>query len=212
MAALDPYVLVTLAAVAALMVAEATHRPTLRAVAKTTASTAFCLYAWSLSDGGGATYDRLILAALVCSWWGDVLLLSKRDTMFMGGLGAFLLGHVAFAAAFWQHGTSSVALGASLLGFGLVARVVWRWLSPHVRGAMRAPVVAYVLVITVMVSLATAATMGGGSVRMLVGATAFFVSDLAVARDRFVAPGVSNRMWGLPLYYGAQLVLASTVG
>ena len=33
-----------------------------------------------------------------------------------------------------------------------------------------------------------------------------------VARDRFIAPGFANAAWGLPLYYGAQLVLALTLG
>jgi hypothetical protein len=36
-------------------------------------------------------------------------------------------------------------------------------------------------------------------------------SDVAVARDRFVAPSVGNRLWGLPLYFVAQLLLAWTV-
>jgi len=37
---------------------------------------------------------------------------------------------------------------------------------------------------------------------------AFLASDLAVARDRFVAAGASNRIVGLPLYYLAQLGFA----
>ena len=43
------------------------------------------------------------------------------------------------------------------------------------------------------------------------GALAFYLSDLSVARDRFVRPAFVNRAWGLPLYYGAQFVLAATV-
>jgi hypothetical protein len=39
----------------------------------------------------------------------------------------------------------------------------------------------------------------------------FYVSDLAVARQRFVAQSWTNKLWGLPLYFGAQLVLAATV-
>jgi len=49
----------------------------------------------------------------------------------------------------------------------------------------------------------------GERVLLLTGALMFLVSDLAVARDRFVAQGFINRLWGLPLYYAAQLVLAS---
>ena len=36
----------------------------------------------------------------------------------------------------------------------------------------------------------------------------FYLSDLAVARDRFVSPGFANALWGLPLYYVAQLLFA----
>ena len=46
---------------------------------------------------------------------------------------------------------------------------------------------------------------------VLAGAVLFFLSDLGVARDRFVSPGVWNRAVGLPLYYGAQLLLAASV-
>jgi hypothetical protein len=44
------------------------------------------------------------------------------------------------------------------------------------------------------------------------GALLFYLSDLLVARDRFVRPGIVNRVVGLPLYYAAQLLLASAVG
>lgn len=47
--------------------------------------------------------------------------------------------------------------------------------------------------------------------RAAVGAALFAASDIFVARDRFAAPGWRNRAAGLPLYYGAQLVLAGTL-
>jgi uncharacterized membrane protein YhhN len=43
------------------------------------------------------------------------------------------------------------------------------------------------------------------------GAALFYLSDLAVARQRFVAPGFENKLIGLPLYYAGQLLLASAV-
>ena len=46
---------------------------------------------------------------------------------------------------------------------------------------------------------------------LLAGAFAFYVSDLAVARERFVSSSFLNRAWGLPLYYGAQILLAASV-
>jgi hypothetical protein len=39
----------------------------------------------------------------------------------------------------------------------------------------------------------------------------FYASDLAVARDRFVARVFLNRAWGLPLYFGGQLVIAASM-
>jgi len=51
-----------------------------------------------------------------------------------------------------------------------------------------------------------------GAIALLAGAALFFVSDLAVARDRFVAPGFANRLWGLPAYYAGQLLIAWSIG
>ena len=61
-------------------------------------------------------------------------------------------------------------------------------------------------------ALSAGAVAGGASPALVVGATMFLFSDLAVARDRFIAPGIRNRLWGLPLYYAAQLVLAAASG
>ena len=76
---------------------------------------------------------------------------------------------------------------------------------------MRGPVLAYVAVISSMVLLAAGTVGADARPAILIGAVAFYVSDLAVARHRFVAKTFWNKTWGLPLYYGAQLVLASTV-
>ena len=73
---------------------------------------------------------------------------------------------------------------------------------------MRGPVLAYTAVISAMLVL------GAGSRNPLVpwGALLFYLSDLTVARDRFVRPGLSNRVVGLPMYYAAQVVLALSAG
>jgi uncharacterized membrane protein YhhN len=77
-----------------------------------------------------------------------------------------------------------------------------------VEGKLRGPVMAYIVVITGMVALAA----GSRSAWIAAAATAFFVSDLSVARDRFVAPGFGNRLWGLPLYYSAQILFVLSIG
>jgi hypothetical protein len=44
------------------------------------------------------------------------------------------------------------------------------------------------------------------------GAILFYVSDLAVARHRFIQRSFINRALGLPIYYLGQLLLALTIG
>jgi hypothetical protein len=44
-----------------------------------------------------------------------------------------------------------------------------------------------------------------------VSAVIFYASDLAVARNRFVAPGIANRLWGLPAYYVAQILFIHSI-
>ena len=113
-----------------------------------------------------------------------------------------------FNARFSKDATDSILILDALLLLGVP---LLRWLRPHVPPAMSATVYAYVIVISTMVICAAGAAVGTGQGAILIGAAMFYVSDLAVARDRFVAPAVSNKLWGLPLYFGGQLVLASTV-
>ncbi|MCH9682792.1 MAG: lysoplasmalogenase [Deltaproteobacteria bacterium] len=208
--AMLPLTLFTLAAVAVLLWGEArAHDPT-RRVAKPLASLGFITVAIAAGALDG-DYGRAVLVALVLCAIGDVCLLSRADGWFLAGLGAFLLGHVAFAAAFLIQGVAVgwvLSSGVALVGIALIVR---RWLTPYVPGGMRVSVDAYIIVITAMVALSAGATAAGGTPRIAAGAVAFFLSDLSVARERFVRPGLVNRLWGLPMYYGAQLVLASTI-
>lgn len=207
-----PYALVTIAATAALLAAERAGWQPGVWVAKPIAAAGFVGAAWT--NGALATaYGTWILAGLVLSLAGDVLLIPKeRPRVFLAGLGAFLLGHVAYTIAFAVRGldlpTVAVALVA-VLALGLLAL---RWLLPHVRPSMRRPVLAYVVVISGMLACAAGTVGAAGLPAIFVGAFAFYLSDLAVARQRFVARSFANKAWGLPLYFGAQLVLAWTVG
>ena len=204
---------VTMALVAALVTAEQLGATTARYVLKPLASVGFLVTAWhvgALTDGG--TYGAWIFAGLVLSFFGDVFLMpDDRPNVFLAGLGSFLLGHVAYAVAFVTFGMDWAVAGASALVLVPIAVAVWRWLSPHVPGDMRIPVIAYVVVITTMVAHSLGAWRAGGSLLMPIGATMFWISDLAVARRQFIDPSPRSAIWGLPLYYGAQLVLAISV-
>lgn len=193
---------------AALVWAEAAVSPALRWF-KMLASTGFIAVA--LSAGAlSSSYGKVVLVALVLAWLGDLLFTFASRQAFLGGLVAFLLGQVAYSIAFGTLGVNPVVGAISAIAVAIIAVFVWRWLAPHV-GDMAAPVVAYVVVISVMVVLAFGAFGNGAAWLIPVGATLFFVSDLFVARNKFVAPGTVNRVWGLPLYYLAQVLLALSV-
>lgn len=164
--------------------------------------------AWGALD---SRFGTALLVGLGCSWWGDVLLISRSKRLFLAGLVAFLLGHVAYAVAFALRGVDPTVTGIALVGAAVAVVPVARWLLPHVEPPMKLPVLAYMTVISAMVALAigtVAAHGAGGAPWIVVGAVGFYLSDLSVARDRFVAPGWDNKLWGWPLYFGAQCVLA----
>jgi uncharacterized membrane protein YhhN len=88
--------------------------------------------------------------------------------------------------------------------------MVWLW--PHL-GRYKVPLTVYTLTICVMGWGALAATHAGAvGWTAAPGAMLFLLSDLTVARNRFVRHGLVNRAVGLPMYYAGQLLLAFTVG
>lgn len=183
-----------------------------RVIAKLSASTAFVLVALSLG-ALGSRYGQLILGALLLGWLGDALLLSRAPQAFMGGLAAFLLSHLLFAAAFvWAPGAlSMLSMAVAMAAAVAFGAVVLHWLLPHTPPAFKVPVLAYVVVILAMCIAAAGHAAASQRWAVLWGALLFAASDIAVARDRFVRPGAINRLWGWPIYFAAQLVLAWSV-
>lgn len=198
--------LVCLFATAALVVAERRDSAAGRAFAKLSASSAFIAIALALG-AQEHDYGRAILLALALSWIGDACLLSLRRPAFLLGIGSFLLAHLVFAFAFLQRPLHETWLFAALLPATLAGAAILRWLWPHLPGFFRVAVVAYVAALVAMLALGVATRVP----LVACGALAFALSDISVARDRFVAPGVANRLWGLPLYYLAQVLLAWSV-
>ena len=179
------------------------------------ASAAFVALAAS-AGAADTTYGHLLFAGFVLSFFGDVLLLPHAT--FLIGLGSFLLGHVAFAVgattflgAAGALASSAPALAVGALLMAALGTVAWRWLSPHLQGFMRRAVLAYLLTIGTMVVLTIGAAAAGAPLLLPVGAILFAISDLAVARERFVEKTIRNKVWGLPFYYGAQVLLALSI-
>ena len=70
---------------------------------------------------------------------------------------------------------------------------------------------AYIVVISGMVVLAAGTALFRPGYEIVVAAVSFYLSDLSVARDRFLNAGFGNRLWGLPLYYAAQHVFVASL-
>ena len=163
-----------------------------------------------------AGYYRLLLAGLVFCLGGDVCLALPQKKAFLCGLVSFLIGHVFYAFAFFslaREGMWAWLLAAIAV---VISGAAYRWLEPRL-GSMKVPVLVYIVVITAMVAGA-AAVLGDttlpwtGRRMIFAGAFLFYLSDLFVARHRFVKSAFVNRLVGLPLYYAGQFLLAFSVG
>jgi uncharacterized membrane protein YhhN len=200
---------------AALLFCEYRKLRTAALLSKTLLSLLFVTAA-ALQPSSASPYQTTMLAGFALCLGGDVLLAIPGERTFLAGLVSFLLGHICYLVAFFGLGTPGLLAICGLVVVVAIAVAIFRWLAPHL-GDMSKPVVAYMLVISVMV-FGALSVMGDsslpatGRVFILVGAIAFFVSDIFVAKDRFVDGKYSNRLIGLPLYYIAQFLLAFSIG
>jgi uncharacterized membrane protein YhhN len=161
-------------------------------------------------------YFQRILAGLVFGLVGDVCLALPGNRAFRVGLFAFLAGHLLYVWAFaglTRHADWFSPVQLLILAFSLGAFV---WLRPHL-GRMTAPVIVYLVVITLMLVGAWAVFRNPGLEAtgrgfVLTGGLGFYLSDLFVARQRFVRAQYLNRLIGLPLYYAGQFLIAFSVG
>ncbi len=120
-------IVVSVSAIACLLVAEWSEAKRVKAAAKMSAASAFI--AMALVCGAlESWYGQLLLAGLALCWIGDACLLSSgRSKFFLAGIAAFLLGHLMYAIAFYQLGLAPIALLASALVLGGLAAKLSFW-------------------------------------------------------------------------------------
>lgn len=199
--------LVMAACVGPLLVFEVRSAARARATFKVVASLLFVV-AGAIWLPLGTAAGALVAAGLVLSLVGDLALIAKGNKpLFLAGLGAFLGAHLCYAASFVARGVSVDALLIAAAALVVLGAPLSRWLAAHVKGGMRVAVAGYVVAITAMVALAVGAFGAGAPLTLPLGALLFYLSDLCVARERFVARSRWNATVGLPLYYAAQLLI-----
>lgn len=161
---------------------------------------------------GDPVYRAAILLGLGASLAGDVFLMLPGDR-FLPGLGFFLIGHLAYLAAFTRY----LPLAAEPLPFGvtgLLAAVLLSLLWAGLPRRIRIPVLAYVVVLGAMAAQA----FGQGAVleepaawAAAIGGVLFFFSDAVLAYDRFRQTVRAARLVVLGSYWSAQTLIALSI-
>lgn len=168
------------------------------------------LAAYAASRGA----PRLLIAALLCGWGGDTLLLLDAEPAFLAGMASFAAGHVCYIVLFQKYGTDMATVRARG-GFLAVVYTVFltatvQSLWPDLPADLRIPVAGYSVLLTVMAYLATA--------RM--GRVAGIGGVLFVLSDTLIASGVADwnqlprpDLWIMATYIAAQsLLVTGTLG
>ncbi|MFF0451051.1 lysoplasmalogenase [Streptomyces sp. NPDC004609] len=143
---------------------------------------------------------RLLVAALLFGWGGDVFLLSGADWAFLVGMGSFAVGHICYLVLFGRAPAPGWA--GPVYGAALVAAVALLW--PDLPADLRVPVAGYALVLTAMAWRASALGPVAG-----LGGALFLISDMVIATGvaEWPQPPVPD-FWIMLVYSTGQLLLA----
>ncbi len=166
------------------------------------------LFALMVRPPVDAVYKALILAGLLFSLGGDILLMLPKDR-FILGLISFLIGHLFYISAFVSLGGFNVRL-MSLVVYVLIGAVMLALLWPGL-GKLKAPVIVYLVVILMMGWQAMALWQvdpRAGTFFASVGAALFVISDAVLAFDRFRLSFPAARLVVLSTYFSAQTLIA----
>ncbi|MEU9865658.1 lysoplasmalogenase [Streptomyces sp. NPDC047971] len=144
---------------------------------------------------------RLLLAALLLGWAGDVLLLSDADGAFLAGMGAFAAGHGCYLVLFGRRRTS-VPLGIVYTGV-LLGTVVLLW--PDLPAELRIPVAGYSFLLAATAYRSSALGLAAGA-----GGALFLLSDTLIATGLAGWPRPpAPDFWIMATYVAAQCLLTA---
>ncbi|MEW1626670.1 lysoplasmalogenase [Streptomyces sp. NPDC089173] len=150
---------------------------------------------------------RLLIAALLFGWGGDVFLLADNDLAFLLGMGSFAVGHVCYLTLFGRgrgQGRRPRASPAAGIAYAVVLVVFLVLIWPDLPADLRAPLTGYSLLLTAMAW--RAGVLGRYAAA---GGALFLLSDALIATGiaewpRLPAPD----FWVMLTYIAAQFLLA----
>ncbi|HEY2982013.1 MAG TPA: lysoplasmalogenase [Anaerolineales bacterium] len=179
-----------------------------------------CLFAWLYLTTALHGAPLWFGVGIILSLAGDILLLWP-DRLFIFGLTAFALAHIAYLLGFNSPPLSvngSSFLLALIVGLGAarILRRILQGLSASGATALRVPVSIYAVILTLMLlsAVLTLSDTGWNAIAALLvsaGAFFFFLSDIVLAWNRFLAPIRDGALINLGLYHAGQILLISGV-
>lgn len=163
---------------------------------------------------GGAldtVWGSLVFAGSCVAFSGDIVMGAFRKRGLIAGIGCFMVAYAFYVGAFAVKGFGPIAVPAMVAAV-VLAIIVWKYLMPHIPARMRIPVAAYSCLLIVLMATGVAVGVRHSHMGLAVGAVLLAVSDIAVARERFVAHSIANKVAGLPLYYLGQVLVVLAAG
>lgn len=156
---------------------------------------------------------KWIIAALVFSWLGDVLLMFQQEKpiFFLLGLSAFLIAHIFYILFFHQvRVNEQVKSSWWLLAIVVIYYAVLMAVLYPKLGDMKVPVPVYGIVISFMLLLALHMLYIKNSKAgqlMMTGAVLFILSDSVLAINKFYQPFEAAGLVIMLTYGMAQLLI-----
>lgn len=163
-----------------------------------------------------AGFNRLILSGLILSLFGDFFLIFASGSIyvFVYGLLAFLLAHIAYSMAFFRdfknNPQASKFFGHIMLFLmGVFSLSYYSWIRDYLND-LRIPVMAYMFVISIMAILAghRYGRVNSLSFKLIyIGAVFFVISDSILAYSKFIEPFPISGVWIMGTYMLAQYLI-----
>ncbi|MFF8265265.1 lysoplasmalogenase [Streptomyces virginiae] len=144
---------------------------------------------------------RLLVAALLFGWGGDLALLFDAEAAFLIGMGSFALGHVCYLVLFGKRPANPLLGGAYALALLGTVALLWADLPAD----LRIPVAGYSLLLTAMAFRSSALGLRAG-----IGGALFLLSDTLIATGVAEWPQLPRPdFWIMATYLAAQYLLAT---
>ena len=152
--------------------------------------------------------EILLIAALLTSWLGDVLLIPQGDKWFTAGGISFMISHFLFVALYATHTDFShispvIIIAAAAVYFG-VSAVIIHLVRPYTPKSMVIPMFFYLLANSTMNIFALMQLLGNFCAATAIaysGAILFFVSDCSLFMVRNYKNGYFKSYFVVMLTY-----------